>query len=395
MNAAERRALLLVIGFLAFGAVYNGVVMSPVLEQMAREFGITTGTAGLVVAAYGAPGIAVALLAGPYSDRFGRKPFLVVGSLIMGCSTLAAAIAPTFGLIVAARIASGIGAAVIFPNANATIADTFPFRERGKAIATVIGMNTMASVIGVPIAGIVAEATSWRVSVALVGALAIVAAIVLFLRMPNAQGTNRESKVRALYALILNDRSAVAAIASSFLGALYWFTWATYIVVYFQRTFGLSQGLASTVALTQGLGVLVGSQIGGRLGDRKGHRRIVAVSVFTSGLLLLLQTNLPLPLIAAAALNLALSGVIGARFATNNTLMTEQVPEARGTMLALSASVVSVAIVVGASVGGVLVDGPGFWLLGAFCFSVAALSALIVTGFVREEPIDLEVQALR
>ena len=395
MNAAERRALLLVIGFLAFGAVYNGVVMSPVLEQMAREFGITTGTAGLVVAAYGAPGIAVALLAGPYSDRFGRKPFLVVGSLIMGCSTLAAAIAPTFGLIVAARIASGIGAAVIFPNANATIADTFPFRERGKAIAIVIGMNTMASVVGVPIAGIVAEATSWRVSVALVGALAIVAAIVLFLRMPNAQGTNRESKVRALYALILNDRSAVAAIASSFLGALYWFTWATYIVVYFQRTFGLSQGLASTVALTQGLGVLVGSQIGGRLGDRKGHRRIVAVSVFTSGLLLLLQTNLPLPLIAAAALNLALSGVIGARFATNNTLMTEQVPEARGTMLALSASVVSVAIVVGASVGGVLVDGPGFWLLGAFCFSVAALSALIVTGFVREEPIDLEVQALR
>jgi predicted MFS family arabinose efflux permease len=395
LNAAERRALLLVVGFLAFAAVYNGLVMSPVLEQMAREFGISTGTAGLVVAAYGAPGIAVALLAGPYSDRIGRKPFLVVGALVMGLSTLAAATAPTFGLIVVSRIASGVGSAVIFPNANATIADTFPFRERGKAIATVIGMNTMASVIGVPIAGIVAEATSWRVSVALVGALAVIAATVLFLRMPNAQGTNRESKVRALYALILGDRSAVAAIGSSFLGALYWFTWATYIVVYFQRTFGLSQGLASTVALTQGLGVLIGSQIGGRLGDRSGHRRIVAGSVFISGVLLLLQTNLPLPLVAAAALNLLLSGVIGARFATNNTLMTEQVPEARGTMLALSASVVSVAIVVGASLGGIVVDGPGFWLLGIFCFAVAALSALIVTLFVREEPIDLEVQPLR
>ena len=73
MNPAARRTLLLVLGFLAFAAVYNGLVMSPVLEQMAREFGITTGTAGLVVAAYGAPGIAVALLAGPYSDRIGRK----------------------------------------------------------------------------------------------------------------------------------------------------------------------------------------------------------------------------------------------------------------------------------------------------------------------------------
>jgi predicted MFS family arabinose efflux permease len=362
---------------------------------MAREFGITTGTAGLVVAAYGAPGIAVALLAGPYSDRIGRKPFLVVGPLIMGVSTLAAAIAPTFALIVVARIASGIGAAVIFPNANATIADTFPFRERGKAIGTVIGMNTMASVIGVPVAGIVAEATSWRVSVALVGVLAIVAAGVLFVRMTNTQGTNREAKIRALYALILRDRSAVAAIGSSFLGALFWFTWATYIVVYFQRTFSLSQGAASTVALTQGLGVLIGSQIGGRLGDRTGHRRIVAGSVLISGILLLLQTNLPLPLAAATALNLLLSCVIGARFATNNALMTEQVPEARGTMLALSASVGGAALVVGASIGGLLVDGPGFWLLGVFCFAAAVLAATVVTAFVREEPIDLEVQPLR
>jgi DHA1 family inner membrane transport protein len=395
VTPAARQALLLVLGFLAFAAVYNGLVMSPVLEQIAREFGITTGTAGLVVAAYGAPGIAVALAAGPYSDRIGRKPFLVVGPLIMGTATIAAALAPTFGLIVAARIASGVGASVLFPNVNATVADIFPLRERGKAVATVIGLNTMASVIGVPIAGIVAEATSWRVSVALVGALAIVAAAVLHVRMPNAPGTNRESRVRALYALVLRDSSAVAAVGSSMLGALFWFTWATYLVVYFQRTFGLSEGLASTVALTQGLGVLVGSQVGGRLGDRVGHRRIVAGSVVITGFLLLLQTNVSLPLLATAALNLVLSAVIGARFATNNVLMTQQVPEARGTMLALSASVQSVAVVVGATVGGLLVDGPGFWLLGVFCFVVALLAAFVVLRFVREEPIDLEVQPLR
>lgn len=395
MTPAARRTLLFVIGFLSFASVYNGLVMSPVLVQVAQEFGITTGTAGLVVAAYGAPGIAVALLAGPYSDRIGRKPFLVVGPFVMGVFTLLASAAPSFALIVAARIASGVGAAVIFPNANATIADSFPFRERGKAIATVIGMNTMASVVGVPIAGIVAEASSWRTSVAIVGTLAILASIVLLARMPGAPGTNRELRVRALYALILRDRSAVAAIGSSFLGALFWFTWATYLVVYFQHTFALSQGVASTVALTQGLGVLVGSQIGGRLGDRTGHRPIVAGSILISAVLLVLLTNLPLPLVAAAALNLLLSGVIGARFATNNTLMTEQVPEARGTMLALSASVAGVAIVVGATVGGLLVDGPGFWLLGIFCFVAAALSASIVFLFVREEPLDLEVQPLR
>ncbi len=396
VSGGSTRSLLLVLGFLSFGAVYNGLVMSPVLEPLAREFGISTGTAGLAVAAYGAPGIAVAVLAGPYSDRIGRKPFLVIGPAIMGLATLAAAAAPTFGFLVAARIASGVGAGVIFPNANATVADTFPFRERGRAIAAVIGMNTMASVVGVPIAGIVSEATSWRVSLAIVGVTAILAAIVVLFRLPNAQGTNREARIRALYALIIRDRSAIAIIASSFLGALYWFTWATYLVVFFQRRFGLNEGLASTVALTQGVGVIIGSQIGGRLGDRLGHRRIVAGAIVISASILFVVTNAALPLAAVALLNLLLSAVIGARFATNNTLMSEQVPEARGTMLAVSASVASMSIVVGAIVGGLMVDGPGFGVLGLFCLICALISASIVMRFVREQPLtDLEVQPLR
>jgi predicted MFS family arabinose efflux permease len=149
--------------------------------------------------------------------------------------------------------------------------------------------------------------------------------------------------------------------------------------------------VASLLALTQGLGVMFGSQLGGRLGGRIGHKPIVAGSVFMSGVLLLLQTNLPLPLVATAVLNLVLSAVIGARFASNTTLLTEQVPEARGTLLAISASVTGASIVVGATIGGLLIDGPGFWALGAFCFAAAVLAALTVWIFVREEPIDLEI----
>jgi len=390
----ERRALVLTLGFLSFAAVYNGLVMNPVLEQIAREFGTSTGTAGLVVAAYGAPGVAVAMLAGPYSDRIGRKPFLVIGPLIMGIATLAAAIAPSFALIVAARIASGVGAAVIFPNINATIGDTFPYRERGSVLSTTISMNTLASIVGVPIAGIIAELLSWRVSLAIVGTLAIAAGIVLLFRLDRTPGQGDGTKIRVLYGRILHERSAVAAIVSSFLGALFWFTWVTYLVVFFQRTFGLSEGIASTVALTMGLGVLVGSQLGGRMGDRIGHRRIVAGSVVAAGALLLIQTSLALPLAVTALLNLVLSAVIGARFATNQALMSEQVPGARGTMLALSSAVASLAVVVGATVGGLLVDGPGFAPLGLFCFGAAVLSAAIVLRYVVEEPIDLEVAPL-
>ncbi|TMG51929.1 MAG: MFS transporter [Chloroflexi bacterium] len=391
MNPGERRRLLGLLGFLSFNAVYVGVVMAPVLTQIAGEFNITTGTAGLVVAAYGAPGIVVAVLTGPYSDRFGRKRFLVTGSLIMGLFTLLSAFATSFAVLVAMRIIAGIGGSVIFPNTTATVGDNFSYRDRGSAMGTVIGLNTMAGVIGVPLAGVLAEATSWRVSVGLVGVLSIAAALLLLWKLRPAQTHLSESAIRDMYRSIVTNRSALGAIGSSFLGALYWFTWATYIVVFFENMFRLSEGVASILALTQGLGVLLGSQLGGRLGARIGHKPIVAGSVLLSGTLLLLQTNLGLPLPATAVLNVLLSAVIGARFASNTTLLTEQVPEARGTLLAVSASVTSASIVVGAAVGGLLIDGSGFWALGAFCFVSALLAALVVWIFVREEPIDLEI----
>ena len=391
MSPRERRTLIALLGFLTFNAVYSGIVTAPVLTQIAGEYDITTGTAGLVVAAYGAPGILVAVLTGPYSDRFGRKRFLVTGSLIMGVCTLLSAFATSFAVLMGTRIIAGIGASVIFPNVTATVGDNFTYRERGNVMGTVIGLNTMAGVIGVPLAGIIAEATSWRVAIGMVGILSVLASLLLLWKLHPAQIPLNESRIAELYRSIVTNRSALGAIGSSFLGALYWFTWATYIVVFFERAFGLSQGVASTFALTQGLGVLLGSQLGARLGTRIGHRPVVAGSVLLSGVLLLLQTNLAPPLLATALLNVTLSAVIGARFASNTTLLTEQVPEARGTLLALSASVTSASIVAGATVGGLIIDGPGFWALGVFCFVAATFAAAVVWLFVREEPIDLEI----
>src|SRR5438309_9867879 len=284
-----------------------------------------------------------------------RKRFLVAGSLIMGTFTLLSAFATSFAVLVATRIVAGIGASVIFPNVTATVGDNFTYRERGNVMGTVIGLNTMAGVIGVPLAGIIAEATSWRVAIGMVGTLSILASLLLLWKLHPAQIALNESRIAEMYRSIVTNRSALGAIGSSFLGALYWFTWATYIVVFFERAFGLSQGVASTFALTQGLGVLLGSQLGARLGTRIGHRPVVAGSVLLSGVLLLLQTNLTPPLLATALLNVALSAVIGARFASNTTLLTEQVPEARGTLLALSASVTSASIVAGATIGGLII----------------------------------------
>jgi len=386
VSVRERRIFLAVLGFLTFTTVYANVVVAPVLTQIAGEFDVSTGTAGLLVAANGGPGIFVSLLVGPFSDRLGRKRFIVAGAAAMGLFTLLCAFATSFAMLLVLRTIAGIGSSVIFPNTTATIGDAFPYRDRGRAMSTVVAFNTMASVIGVPIAGIVAEATSWRISLGIVGALSLLAALTLLAFMRQPESNAGDDRFFAAYRRVLSNGSAMAATASSFLGSIYWFAWSTYIVVFFEEVYGLTRGTASTFALTLGLGVLIGSQVGGRLGDRIGHKPVVASAIVVSAILLLLLTNGSLPLVAGAALNLLLSAVIGARFATNQTLMTEQMPAARGTLMALSSSTIGLALVIAASLGGALIDTIGFRAIGIFCFVAAISSALIVMFFVREEP---------
>jgi predicted MFS family arabinose efflux permease len=229
--------------------------------------------------------------------------------------------------------------------------------------------------------------------VGLVGVIALVAGLALVVFLRQTTSNISEQKIWSMYRLILRNPSAVAAIVSSLLGSLYWFTWVTYLVVFFQVTYGLSEGVASTYSLTLGVGVLIGSQIGGRVGDRIGHRLVVAGTIVVSGVILLLLTNAPPPLLVAAAMNLALCAVIGARFATNTSLLTEQVPEARGTLFAFSSAVTSLSIVAGATIGGIFVDTIGFAAIGMFCMVVAMLTSAIVLAFVREDPLEVDIGA--
>lgn len=365
--------------------------MAPVLTEIAAEFGITAGTAGLVVAAYGVPGMVLGVFAGPYSDRFGRKPLLVGGSLLLGIGTILAAFAPSFPVLVLTRTIAGAGSSVIFPNVNATVGDSFPYRERGRALSIVIALNTIASVVGIPISGILAEQFSWRLSLGLTGVLVGAATVVLVRVLREDRPTGAPGHAGALFRTFLRTPSAVALMVSSLFGALFWMTWSTYVVVFFAQRYGLSIGVASTVALTGGLGILVGSLVGGRLGDRIGHRLVVYRTNLVAALILLFVTNVLVPLPVAAVLVVVLSGVMGMRFATNSALLSEAVPAARGTVAAVHSSLLSAALVGGAAVGGVLIDGPGFGTLGVACFIVAVCAGLTMVLFVKEKPIDLEV----
>lgn len=369
----------------AFAAIYSLVVVAPLISQISSEFGITTGAVGPLVAAYSLPGILSALVIGPYSDRLGRRPFLIGGALVAGGFTILSAFAPNYSLLVIARALAGVGAAAVIPSAMATVADHFPYRERGSAVASVFAANTLGQLTGVAVAGIIAERLGWRTSLGLSGLFLVLAAMVVFLVVPKSSPmVPGDLAAAASYLRVLRFRSAVALLGSILFGLVAWGTWTTFIVVFLQFTFGLSQGVASTYALVVGAGQLIGSQVGGRLGDRVGQRLVVAVAMPFFGLILLVIVSGAVPLLVAVGLQLLAAVAFGMRSTSNVALLTEQVPSARGTMMALGGVIASASTVIGTSVGGLLVDQSGFGAVAVFCSICAIASGVVVLRLVVE-----------
>ena len=373
--------VLATLSLVGFCFSFSILLMTPLLLQVAAEFDVSVGTVGLASAAFAAPVAVLAVIIGAYADRYGRKRFLVAGTLTLGVATLAAAAAPTFEALIAARLLGGVGAALCASSLLAAVAEIVPYEKRGAAIAWLSAANAVANIAGIPLAGIIAEATSWRVSVALVGIVTLLAVPVLVLLLPRS-ATSAATTIRALYGRVLAHRPALLLLGVGFSFAAPWAMWTAYVVTFFQTRYELSQGLASTLVLSGGIGMILGSQLAGRAAVRRGYVPILSLCILGVAALLAAVTILPLPLAATVGLNLLIAALNAARIVTHQALVSEQVPSARATLLSISSATMSAATAVGAVVGGVMLDVAGFWLMGVFAVVAMLIARALLAAAV-------------
>ena len=113
----------LVIGLLGAVGPFAIDMYLPALPQVAADLGASPqATQATLSAFFAAFGISQ-LVYGPLSDQYGRKPPLYVGLVIFLLGTLACALAPTIGTLIAARLVQGIGAATVMVIPRAIIRD--------------------------------------------------------------------------------------------------------------------------------------------------------------------------------------------------------------------------------------------------------------------------------
>ncbi len=143
-------------------AFIDGTVVNIALPVIGRDFG--TGIAALqwTVTAYTLTLAAFLLIGGSLGDRFGRRRIFLTGVVWFAAASLVCGLAPTIGVLIAARALQGVGGAMLTPGSLAIIQGTFRKSDRAAAIGAWSGLGGVALAIGPFIGGYLIEAVSWR-----------------------------------------------------------------------------------------------------------------------------------------------------------------------------------------------------------------------------------------
>ena len=103
------------------------------------------------------------LLGGRAADLLGRRRLLVAGTSLFALSSLVGGLAPSAGVLIGARVAQGLGAAMMAPAALSILTTTFAEgRDRHKALGAWGGMPALAAAAGVFLGGVLADGPGWR-----------------------------------------------------------------------------------------------------------------------------------------------------------------------------------------------------------------------------------------
>ncbi len=292
--------------------------------------------------------------------------------------------------MVVAQALVGLGYAAFGFTVPAIVGEAFSYEIRGRAMGLLRLSVSAASLVGVPLASALAERIDPRrpylyIAIAALTSLAVMTPLGLrFARRPvRPDGTGVGSQLREFLGLLAQRRSARV----SLIGVLAWAAVPTsvfiYLAAWLEGRFGVGGDMVGVAFLLAGCGALVGDLLTASLADRLGKKR---GALF--GLLLTCGVGLALPHAGSIGLALALLAGFTASlefgYGSFSTLMTEQVPEQRATLLSLGTFVNGLGTAVVPLLGGLLWEQGGYASVTGLAAAFGVAIAVVLAAFLQE-----------
>ncbi|NJD09204.1 MAG: MFS transporter [Gemmatimonadetes bacterium] len=348
-----------VLWLMVFSSGSQVMLISPIFPRIREQLGIGAAALGHLVAIDAIMLGLVALLAGPISDRVGRRRILLTGTGMMALALGLHAFAFNYGSLLFARALAGASGGVLSGAAVAYVGDYFPYRRRGWATGWVMTGMAFGQIIGIPAGTVIAAHSGFRAAYLLFGAC-MTATFVLVWRVVPQPNVPRERTpltvlaAAAAYRAMLRQGpvlAAVAVFAITFLGnALF----VVYLPTWLEKSIGIHPEQIASLFLAGGVANVLAGPRTGRLSDRIGRKRVIigasiglAAVVFCTPLL---ARSYPAVLLLFVV-NMML---VAARVGPLQALLTQLVPGTRrGSLMSLTVGMGQL----GFAVGGLLAAG--------------------------------------
>lgn len=284
----------------AFAVGTSEFVIVGLIPTIAQSLGVPLPSAGLLVSLY-ALGVTIgAPVLTALADRLPRKTLLLALLALFIGGNAFAAVAPSYGALIAARFITGLAHGVFFAIASTIATSLVPREKESSAIAMVFMGLTVALVTGVPFGTWIGAHFGWHATFLGVVGLGVISFITSALLVPSNLPRGASPSLKQQLSVLTSPRLLLAYLITA-VGYGGNFIAFTYLAPMLTEVTGLSAGSVSLVILLYGISVAVGNIAGGKLSDRIG--RVPALTLIFAGLagaLALLGLSLATPWAAIA-----------------------------------------------------------------------------------------------
>jgi predicted MFS family arabinose efflux permease len=350
-----------ILAILQFTIVLDFVVLSPLGALLIPTLKISTQQFSWVVSAYAFSAGISGFIAAGFADRYDRKRLLLFfyAGFILG--TLLCGLAPTYFMLLLARIVTGLFGGVMSAITFAIITDLFSLNVRGRVMGFVQMAFSGSQILGIPISLMVAEKFNWHYVFIMIVVLSMVVwtVIAFYLKPINAHlvFANNRNVIQQLKNTFSQSPYRKAFLATTLLAT------GGFMMVPFASTFsvnnlGIDADALDSLYFVVGVSTMIISPIVGRLADRVGK-----YTIFWMGSVWCIAVVIPYchlgitPFWLVAVINILMFMGISSRMIASSALMTA-VPEPadRGSFMSVNSSIQQISGGIATLIAGLIVS---------------------------------------
>jgi MFS transporter, DHA1 family, inner membrane transport protein len=294
----SQKIILFLLSTLNFTHILDFMIMMPLGVFLMPYFKISPLQFSFIVSAYTISAGISGFLAAFFVDNFDRKKILLSAYILFLVGTIACGVAPTFYLLLFARVFAGVFGGLIGAQVTSIVSDTFSYETRGRAMGAVMSGFAVASTLGMPFALFLANKFSWHAPFLFVGVLGciLVPFIILFLPKMDAHITpEKQSFAEKLSILtsVLKNKNQLNALIFSFLMMGGHFLMIPFINPYMIHNVGYTKDFTPLIYLVGGIASFISANVLGKIADKHGKLKVYTWCLLSAIPMIIIITNIP------------------------------------------------------------------------------------------------------